>query len=243
MKRRVACLTTLAMLVSAVPAQAQDSGQQRRDARGAMPFASPGKVVAAEIALAQLARRKGQWKAFRETAAEGAVMFVPQPVDARQWLGNQPESAAPMGWEPHAVFLSCDGSLAVASGPWRKADGASGGFTTVWQRQKRGEYKWVMSQADDLAASLGAPDMIRSSVATCQRGARKPVATPVTFPAGTRGGWSEDGTLSWEVRLAADCSRTLTVSLGRGAGKPMEPVLERRVAAPAVPATCTAAAA
>lgn len=240
MKLRAACLTILAMLASAVPAQAQDGGQQRRG-RGAMPFASPGKVVAAEIALSQLARRKGQWKAFRETAAEGAVMFVPQPVDARQWLGNQPEPAAPMGWEPHAVFLSCDGSLAVASGPWRKAEGAGGSFTTVWQRQKRGEYKWVMSQADDLAASPGAPDMIRSSVATCQRGARKPVAIPAAFPTGTRGGWSEDGTLSWEVRIAADCSRTLSVSLGRGAGKPMEPVLERRVPAPIIPATCAAA--
>lgn len=227
MKRTASFLAMVAVLGTAISAQAQDGGERRGRDRKPLLFASPGKVVAAEVALGQLARRKGQWQAFRETAAEGATMFVPQPVDARQWLKSQPEPATAMSWQPQDVFLSCDGSLAVASGPWQKAQGAQGTFTTVWQRQKKGEYKWVMSQAEDGAPSPGASDMIRSSVATCPRGPRSSTATPVAFPAGTRGGWSADGTLSWSVTVAADCSRTLSVSLSRGTA--MEPVLERRV--------------
>jgi ketosteroid isomerase-like protein len=233
-KRAVLLLMLAAIPSGAGLASAQDGRGGGR--RSPMPFASPGKVVAAEIALSQLARRKGQWKAFRETAADDAVMFVPQPVEARQWLKSQPEPAAPMAWQPHEVFVSCDGSLAVATGPWQasagSAYGAQGTFITVWRRHKKGEYQWVMTHADDRSAAPGASDMIRSSVATCERGARPPAATtPTIFPAGTRGGWSADRTLGWTVTVAADCSRTLNVSLSRGAGKPLEAVLERTVPA------------
>lgn len=228
MKRTAAFVAMVGLLGALGSVQAQDGGERRGRNRKPMLFASPGKVVAAEVALGQLARRKGQWQAFRETAAEGALMFVPQPVDARQWLKSQPEPATPMSWQPQDVFVSCDGSLAVATGPLQKAGGGQGTFTTVWQRQKKGEYKWVMSQADDAPPPPGASDMIRSSVATCPR---TPLVTsaaiPAAFPTGTRGGWSADHTLSWAVTVAADCSRTLSVSLSRGTS--MEPVLQKRV--------------
>lgn len=211
-----------------------------------MRFASPAKAIAAEIAFARLAQRKGQWTAFRETAAPDAVMFVPQPVTARDWLKRQKNPPAAVAWQPHQTWLSCDGTLAVNTGPWQRPDGSQGYFTTVWQRQSNGEYKWVMDQGDELATPLVAPEMIASSVAACDRkpspaapGAPPPPAP--AFPAGTRGGWSEDRTLSWAVTVAADCSRALTVSLYRGAGKPMERVLEKRVSAPhSPPAVCAA---
>lgn len=235
---RPACLLTVLALLGSATVSAQPRG------RDPAPFASPGKIVAAEIALRQLARAKGQWKAFRETSVDGAVVYVPRPVDARQWLKSQPEPASAMTWQAQAVFLSCDGSLAVASGPWQAASGGQGTFVTVWQRQKKGDYKWVLTQATTIAPVPDASDMIRSSVATCRRTARVPgkagTTTPEVFPAGTRGGSSVDGTLRWTMALAPDCSRTLSVSLSRGADKPMEPVLEQRVPSPGSATNCTA---
>jgi hypothetical protein len=237
-KRAAAVLATVALLGALGSAQAQDGGERGGRNRKPMLFASPGKVVAAEVALRQLARRKGQWQAFREMAAEGAVLFVPQPVDARQWLKSQPEPVSAMSWQPQDVFLSCDGSLAVASGPWEKAGGGQGTFTTVWHRQKKGDYAWVMRAADDTAPPPGAADMIRSSVATCPRGRRGPAVVTPPLPA-RYGAWSDDLTLSWAVNVAPDCSRTFTVRLSRGADKPMETVLEKRVA-PDTPGSCAA---
>ena len=48
--------------------------------------ASPGLIVARELAFARAAREDGQWTAFRAFAADDAVMFVPEPVNARDWL-------------------------------------------------------------------------------------------------------------------------------------------------------------
>ncbi len=235
MKHSLALLAVLGLATGAASAQEREG---RR--RPPMAFASPGKVVAAEVALGQLVRRKGQWKAFRETAAEGAILFVPRAVEAGAWLKRQPEPAASTTWQPQSVFVSCDGSLAVASGPWRKPGGGEGTFTTVWQRQKKGDYAWIMRDTQDIAPPP-ATDMIRSSVGTCPPGRRGPAVVKPPLPA-SHGGWSDDATLSWTVEVAADCSRTVTVRLARGPGKPMEPVLEQRVPAPAgvSPASCAA---
>lgn len=234
----LACGALLACAAIAAPGLAADR-------RPPMRFASPAKAIAAEIALAQLAQRKGQWTALRDTAAQDAVMFVPQAVTARDWLKGRKNPAASVTWQPHQTWLSCDGSVAVNYGPWRQADGSQGYFTTVWQRQRDGEYKWTMAQGDALPVALDTPEMIGSSVATCDRRAGPPsgsaptgpTAMPVPAPpgllVGTRGGWSDDKTLSWAVVVDVNCGRALTVSLYRGAARPMEPVLQKRVAAPA----------
>ena len=43
-------------------------------------IANPSAVISAEIAFNRLAQEKGQWTSFRQTAANDAVMFVPQPA-------------------------------------------------------------------------------------------------------------------------------------------------------------------
>jgi len=221
--------------------------------RGEMNFASPAEIVGAEVAFQQLAQRKGQWTAFRETAAPDAVLFVPQPVLARDWLKRQANPAQTVAWQPHQVWLSCDGSLAVTYGAWQRPDRSVGWFTTVWQRQKKGDYKWVMDQGDTLSAPLEAPEMIGASVAMCERRGHGgvspqspapqsavPAPPPAPPPPGTRSGVSVDRTLSWSIAVAPDCSRTLKVTLSRGASK-TETVLEKRAAAPSPPASCPAA--
>ena len=177
----------------------------RRDLK---PTADPGAVIATEIAFARGAREEGQWTAFREFAAEDAVMFVPEPVVARDWLRRQTDPAQAVQWQPHQVWSSCDGSLAVTRGAWQRPDGSVGYFTTVWERQDNREYRWVMDQGDVLAEPLPAPELIEAKVADCRS---EPFA-PLTVRAASttiNKGAADDGTLEWSVATRPDGSRTV----------------------------------
>ena len=148
MKRFLACLALLALagpgtLVSAQAQERRPEGGMRGGASGSrFSYANPSAAIAAEIAFAQLARDKGQWTAFAATAADDAVMFTPAMTLAHPWLKGRANPPVPLTWQPHEVWSSCDGSLMVTTGAWQRSD-KHGWFTTVWQRQEKGGYKWV----------------------------------------------------------------------------------------------------
>ena len=208
------------------------SGQGRpRGPRDIELSADPSAVVTAELAFARLAQEKGQWTAFAEYATDDAVMFVPEPVNAKQWLKKQANPAKAVVWQPYQVWSSCDGSLAATKGAWQRPDGSVGYFTTVWQRQRKLEYKWVMDQGDGLAEPLPVPDMVEAKAADCAAfDAPEPAGDPVEPSAVVQGGESIDGTLRWSVVVRPDMSRSVAVTMlsnGR-----FERVLDLRVAAP-----------
>lgn len=189
-----------------------------RERDGRRGYANPSAVIAAEIAFNKLAQEKGQWTAFRATAAKDAVMFEPQMLPAEQFLKGKPDPAKSVTWQPHQVWTSCDGSLAVTRGAWQGEGGISGWFTTVWQQQKDGKYKWVADQGDVLPMPLDAPDMIVAKVADCPQGYRgkapKAAKTPpAAFDPAQRSGKSLDGTLAWNVAVAPDHSRRFIVTM------------------------------
>lgn len=164
MKRAIASLAVAALLAGLA------TGADARRQRGLPERANPGAVIAAELAFARAAQDDGQWTAFRKFSAKDAVMFVPQPVNAHDWLKKQPDPAQAVRWQPHKVWSSCDGSLAVTKGAWQRADGSVGYFTTVWERQKNGKYLWVLDRGDTLAKALPEPEMIGTEIATCGSG-------------------------------------------------------------------------
>ena len=187
--------------------------------------ANPSKVVATELAFARTAQEKGQWTAFAQFAAKEAVMFTPQPVKARDWLKGRANPAVAVKWQPHQVWSSCDGSLAVTKGAWQRPQGV-GYFTTVWARQKDGNYKWVMDGGDGLDKALAEPEMIAAKVADCTRGeglgrrgpSRKPVPATVRDPvcdaSGCKGGGtSADGSLTYEYAVDPKGARQFTLQL------------------------------
>jgi len=187
--------------------------------------ANPSAVIAAELAFARLAQEKGQWTAFLETSTGEAVMFVPQPVNAHQWLKGRADPPQAVRWQPHQVWSSCDGTLAATKGAWQRPDGTVGYFTTVWERQRDGEYEWVLDQGDVLAEPLEAPELIDGKVAPCVR-PEAPADRPERYrfrPAAIRpmtcegetcrgGGASADGTLSYNYEVTAQ-GRQLTVQM------------------------------
>ncbi len=228
-------LISLALLAfAAIP-----SAHAERPPRGGMmrPLANPSALIAAEMAFARAAQDKGQWTAFAETAAPQAQMFVPQRVSAPEWLKKRANPAAAVKWQAHAVWMACDGSAGVTRGGWQGEGSAAGWFTTVWQRQKKGDYKWLLDQGGPSAEPIAAPDFLEGKIADCParpepredetgppppRPAKgvpetlPPLAGPIPSwdaPAGAdaQDGRSRDGTLAWRSVVLPDGARDFAV--------------------------------
>jgi hypothetical protein len=193
---------------------------------------NPSAFIAAEIGFARLAQHKGQWTAFRETSAPDAVMFVPQRVKARDWLKTQKDPAEAVKWQPHAVYVSCDGNAGATTGAWQKGP-ANGYFSTVWLRDpKSGKINWILDHADELTAAREAPEFIASKQAVC--GSRPAVPIEASAEGDDMAvGLSPDQTLSWTSTVRPDQSRRVTIRLWDG--KAMATVIDDQVAAPKQP--------
>ncbi len=183
-------------------------------------IANPSAIIAAEIGFNQLAQQKGQWTAFRQTAAKDAVMFVPQPTLAQEYLKSKADPAKSVKWQPHRAFMSCDGKTGVTTGAWQKPDGSVGYFTTVWQfiqtnDRGDGEWKWVLDHGDALTAPRVPAEMIETKVASCKGRAPAMLLAP---PEGAqmKTGYSRDQSLSYSWTVQSDGARTVEVKLWNG---------------------------
>lgn len=197
-------------------------------------IANPSAIIAAEIAFNQLAQQKGQWTAFRETAAKDAVMFVPQATNALEWLKGKPDPAQPVKWQPQKAFMSCDGKTGVTTGGWQRPDGSVGYFTTVWQFVEKnargdGQWKWVIDHGDVLTSARPNKEMIETKVASCKGRAPAMLAAP---PEGAimKTGYSRDQSLSYSYVVQSNGARTVEVKLWNG--DVTETVIADQVAAP-----------
>jgi hypothetical protein len=187
-------------------------------------------AVEAERAFATRAATTKQWAAFREYATVDAFMFVPQPVNAQEWLAKQPEPRQAVQWWPAESYVSCDRAQAVNTGPWAApASRSVGFFTTVWVRQPDGVMKWVYDGGQPLAKPRPAGDRAKVRTASC-RG--RPAGVPaVRYASGEAGeGGSPDLTLQWRWHVAPDGARAFDAWLWDG--RRMVPMVQDRVPAP-----------
>lgn len=217
LKKITAIAVTLVLAACGGPQRPRfGDGVIDRALAGAPGMAQPSTIVAAELAFARAAQEQGQWTAFAQFAADDALMFVPELVNAKQWLKAQQDPAQAVSWQPHQVWMSCDGSLAVTKGAWQRGERA-GYFTTVWQRQDDGGYKWVMDQGDVLADPLDPPEFIASKISDC-RDVSKPPPPPrpqSLYEEGTRqgAGSSRDGMLRYDWVYLPDGRRVSTAEI------------------------------
>jgi hypothetical protein len=198
--------------------------------------AGPMTAIDAERAFAADAQKMGQWTAFRKYAADDAVMFVPERVNAQAWLKDKKDPAVSVFWWPGRSYVSCDGSVAINTGPWVREWGKQVGyFTTVWKRQPDGGWKWLLDHGDALKTARAEGGDIKARIASCMD--RPP---PVEWPiAGNTapgrevfdgGGQSRDGTLAWVWDVEDGGSREIRIYVWNG--KIMEQVIQDKVAAP-----------
>jgi hypothetical protein len=183
-------------------------------------------AVDAEIAFARDAQRIGQWSAFRKYHERDAVMFTPQAVWARDFLRDLKDPPKSIRWRPAHSWVSCDGRIAVNTGPWFGVDGKPGGyFTTVWQRTKS-DWRWVYDGGGPLgrAAVRNAPPVTHR--AACRgRPAGAPIAAPPelspsqsrTTPEDNGRGESADRTLGWDWKVDKKGARHFRVFMWNGA--------------------------
>ena len=191
--------------------------------------AEPQTAAQAERAFASAAQAEGQWSAFRRFAAEDSVMFAPQPVKTQEFLKDRKDPPAALMWWAADSYVSCDGALAVNSGPWIRPKGdAFGYFSTVWQRQADGGWKWTMDGGDGLAKPRPAGDAPRIRRGSC-KGSPATVAAVRYRDGETAEGQSEDRTLAWRWHVAPDGARSFDVWLWDG--RRMKPVMADRIAA------------
>ncbi len=184
--------------------------------------AQPSTVVAAELAFSRAARERGQWTAFREFAAPGALLHGDNgPFPILPWLATQTDPPEAVQWAPRAVVMSCDGALAVSKGRFRNPDGTVGNFVTVWERQASGDYRYVYDAGGDDVPQppprqrieegeiiVTALDLVQGMIATCPRPGA-PVPPPPPLEIGDKAGatLSRDGTLRWRWSHGADGTR------------------------------------
>lgn len=197
-------------------------------------IANPSAIISAEIAFARLAQEKGQWTAFRETAAKEAVMFDPQPELAQAWLKGRADPPAAVKWQAHKAFMSCDGKTGATTGAWQRPNGTSGYFTTIWhfnQKNERGdgEWKWVVDHSDVLSTPRVPKEMIETKVASCKGKAPALLIAPAEG-AQMKSGFSRDQSLIYTWVVQPDGSRLVEVKLWNGQAS--ETVIFDEVAAP-----------
>ena len=196
--------------------------------RGLTPLGNPGALVEAESALAHLARDKGANAALMASADDTAELIVPTRQAARPWLKAHDASAWFADRRTDTVWASCDGTAGLALGIWR-----GGWFATIWQRQKKLNFKWLLVDAAPLATLPPAPDWITGKVADCPvrpeatdglRPAGPPMLRPlpaampvIDAPAGadSRDGRADDGSMVWRSTVLPDRSRRLQVWIWR----------------------------
>ncbi len=192
--------------------------------------ANPSAIIAAEIALGQLAREKGEQKAMLDTSVEGVVVVENEPAAVADWLKTRTGSAEPAKWDARSVWMSCDGVIGAAEGIWSQ-DGESGHFAAVWQLQKKNGYKWVLRHREPASAIRADPHaFLTATVADCparvereappdtgkpKRRKAKPAPPPPVDPLN---GASPDKSLSWRSETDTTGSRRLLVQISKEGG-------------------------
>ena len=199
--------------------------------------AAPATAIEAERAFAADAQKAGQWTAFRKWATNDALMFTPQPVKAQELLKDSKDPPVAVFWWPGRSYVSCDGKTAVNTGPWVREWGKSVGyFTTVWQRQKDGGWKWTYDAGDMLKQARAEGGDIKPVTAACPPKGR-PVAPPPqpAMPQDVKYGTgaSADGTLNWMWTVGPDGARAFRASIWDGNEHKI--VVDDRVAPPPKP--------
>lgn len=202
-------IATSALAASLLAACAPNQGPRTpsdRFFRSIGEKASPSEVIRTELAFARMAREDGQWTAFRKFAADNALLFGQNgAIEAKPWLRKQEDPAEAVQWEPHSVWASCDGSLAVTTGGFVDPEGSVGRFHTVWERQRNGEYLYLFDFGFPTDTAPDEPEMIASKVASCGQ----PATVDAEPDRNVR--TSRDGTLAWTFHIGEDRERTFTV--------------------------------
>lgn len=111
--------------------------------------ADPAPVIAAERAFAAMGAERGVAPSFLATMSDDAIVFAPDPVNARALYSKRPPGRAPreggvlLSWWPNWAGIASSGDLGFTTGPVEINGRRNGYYFTVWQKQADGRWRWV----------------------------------------------------------------------------------------------------
>ena len=112
--------------------------------------ADPAPVIAAERAFAARAAVVGVAPSFLEYMTDDAIVFQPDPTNARAVYAARPPPKPPkdggtlLNWWPAFAGIAASGDLGFTTGPATINGGKPTVFYfTVWARQPDGGWKWI----------------------------------------------------------------------------------------------------
>jgi hypothetical protein len=186
--------------------------------RGGKPYqftASPGDIVALEIAFNRMAQDKGQWTAYRTYADKSAEMFVPERVMVHDWLKGRADPSQSVSWQVSKVMMSCDGKFAATTGSAAMPDGSPAVYTTIWAKSLDGRWRWVLDSGYAVDVARAVSDPVATRIASCSGKANAPLTAP-NVGDDMKVGLSLDQSLRFISTVRPDGSRRIEVSLWNG---------------------------
>ncbi len=111
-------------------------------------------LISTEYAFVSAAAELGTRDAFLKFIADDGIIFRPKAVNGKTFLSNAPRRPGLLNWYPTHAWISRDGDLGFTTGPadYKKDKDSSaiwfGNFSTVWQRQSNGEFKFVIDMGN-----------------------------------------------------------------------------------------------
>jgi ketosteroid isomerase-like protein len=119
------------------------------------------EVVNAEFSFAATAKAFTMKKAFLENMDSTAVVFEQgQILNGIEYWSKAAESPGKLLWHPAFNGMSQAGDLGFTTGPWEyhaKPESpviASGQYTTVWKKNKNGEWKFLVDLGVDYSINM-----------------------------------------------------------------------------------------
>jgi ketosteroid isomerase-like protein len=113
------------------------------------------EIAAAENAFADYAAVSGTKAAFLKYAHAEAIVFNPNPANAREVWSKKEDRRPLLEWRPAWIDAAVTGDIGLSTGSWefsQKAGEAAvawGEFFTIWKRQPNGEWLWVLDVGID----------------------------------------------------------------------------------------------
>ncbi|PZR28440.1 MAG: hypothetical protein DI535_06055 [Citrobacter freundii] len=131
---------------------------------------SSGEVVAAELAFANTARTETMKKAFLQYMDSTAVVFENGSIhNGFAFWTNATETNGKLLWHPSFYGMASSNDMGFTTGPWEYRNTmsdsaiASGQYTTIWIRNRKGEWKFLV----DLGVSYHGSLFADQSLSAC----------------------------------------------------------------------------
>jgi len=113
-------------------------------------------MIAAEKAFAQYAIDKSTKQAFLQFMDDTAVQFTEgKPIKTSDFWAKREENKTRLKWQPQFAEISASNDFGYTTGPWTfqntDADtiAGRGQFTTVWQANEKGEWKFLVDHGNN----------------------------------------------------------------------------------------------